>query len=339
MPPEHIESVQAGMAFVSQRSCRRRHRRVDNAFIHFAVYHSSVNGPGSLEVGAHTAKKEESIALVLATSVGSLILCVALQAPAATAQPFDTRPLPRNTLFESATAFFSGSSEQNQGAPAVNPSPSHLKLADTPKRILGDQKAVWTSPARIRTRTLRWLIPLGAATAVLIATDSDVASNYVGQNSERVSASNDLATAGLAAMAAIPIGMYVAGLIDGTYHTREVGLVGTEAGIDAFLFSEVVKLVTVRDRPYQNYHGDFWSSSHPFNSSFASDHAAVSWAIAAVIGEEYPHALPRLGAYGLASAVSIARITGKKHFPSDVLVGAAAGYLIGRLVYHTHHRH
>jgi membrane-associated phospholipid phosphatase len=140
-------------------------------------------------------------------------------------------------------------------------------------------------------------------------------------------------------LAAIPIGMYVAGLIDGNNHTREAGLIGIEAGVDSFLFTEVVKLVTARDRPYQNYHGDFWSSSRPFNSSFASDHAAVSWAIAAVIGEEYPHALPRLGAYGLASAVSIARITGEKHFPSDVLVGAAAGYLIGRLVYHTHHRH
>jgi membrane-associated phospholipid phosphatase len=268
-----------------------------------------------------------------------MTVCIALQAQAAAVRPPNVERLEPNTLFETAADFFNDGPDQNDGVPATKSSDAHLKLAGTPKRVLNDQKAVWTSPARVRARTLKWLIPLGAATAVLVATDSNVASNYVGKNPDRVSASNNLATAGLTAIAAMPIGMYLVGLIDKNNRTREVGLVGTEAGIDAFLFSEVLKLITVRERPYQNYHGDFWSASQPLNSSFPSDHAAVSWAVAAVIGEEYPHILPRLGAYGLATAVSVARITGEKHFPSDVLVGAAGGYLIGRLVYHAHHRH
>jgi hypothetical protein len=39
----------------------------------------------------------------------------------------------------------------------------------------------------------------------------------------------------------------------------------------------------------------------------------------------------------LATAVSISRYTGRNHFLSDVLVGSALGYGIGRYVYKTHH--
>ncbi len=35
------------------------------------------------------------------------------------------------------------------------------------------------------------------------------------------------------------------------------------------------------------------------------------------------------GAYGLATGVILARIGGKKHFVSDVLVGATLGYVTG----------
>ena len=43
-------------------------------------------------------------------------------------------------------------------------------------------------------------------------------------------------------------------------------------------------------------------------------------------------------AYGLATGVSVTRVLGQEHFPSDVFVGAACGYLIGRYVVR-HHRH
>src|SRR5262249_40005191 len=38
-----------------------------------------------------------------------------------------------------------------------------------------------------------------------------------------------------------------------------------------------------------------------------------------------------------ATAVSISRVTGRQHFPSDVVVGGALGWLIGRQVYKAHH--
>jgi membrane-associated phospholipid phosphatase len=46
----------------------------------------------------------------------------------------------------------------------------------------------------------------------------------------------------------------------------------------------------------------------------------------------------QIAAYGIASAVSVSRYTGLHHYLSDVLVGGAMGYGIGRYVYRAHHR-
>ena len=52
-----------------------------------------------------------------------------------------------------------------------------------------------------------------------------------------------------------------------------------------------------------------------------------------VVAEQYhDKPLVRWTAFGLASAVSVARITAQKHSPSDVFVGGLIGYLIGRHV-------
>lgn len=37
-------------------------------------------------------------------------------------------------------------------------------------------------------------------------------------------------------------------------------------------------------------------------------------------------------AYSIASAVSVSRFTGEKHYASDVFIGSIFGYLIGRYV-------
>ncbi len=59
--------------------------------------------------------------------------------------------------------------------------------------------------------------------------------------------------------------------------------------------------------------------------------------MASVIGDEYPGWLTRTAVYGLATGVSFSRIFAEQHFPSDVLVGSATGWLIGHYVYRAHH--
>ena len=46
-----------------------------------------------------------------------------------------------------------------------------------------------------------------------------------------------------------------------------------------------------------------------------------------------------IAAYGLATGVSLTRVMGQEHFPSDVLVGSSLGWLIGHnVVRHHHHK-
>ncbi len=60
------------------------------------------------------------------------------------------------------------------------------------------------------------------------------------------------------------------------------------------------------------------------NKSFPSEHAAECVAAAMIIEREYPGKIGAL-CYGLAAAISMARIESKKHHPRDVLAGAAIG--------------
>jgi endo-1,4-beta-mannosidase len=65
-----------------------------------------------------------------------------------------------------------------------------------------------------------------------------------------------------------------------------------------------------------------------------SNHSLIAWDFAHVVASRYPGWGTRLTVYGIASAVSVSRVMARQHFPSDVLVGGAMGYLIGGLVVH-----
>src|SRR5262249_140543 len=71
--------------------------------------------------------------------------------------------------------------------------------------------------------------------------------------------------------------------------------------------------------------------------SFPSDHSALSWSMASVIAHEYPGPLTKILAYGLASTVTLTRVTSKQHFASDAVVGSVLGWYFGRQVYRAHH--
>jgi membrane-associated phospholipid phosphatase len=63
----------------------------------------------------------------------------------------------------------------------------------------------------------------------------------------------------------------------------------------------------------------------------------VAWSSAAVLAEEYPSRLNQFAVYSIATGVSLTRVLGQQHFPSDVLVGSAFGWMIGHYVYKRHH--
>jgi hypothetical protein len=184
-----------------------------------------------------------------------------------------------------------------------------------------------------------WLLPLTAATGTLIASDHHTMTALVHINAKDQQHFSTLSNAGVGALGALPAGMYLWSLSRDAPQARETGLLSGEALIDSLAVSEAFQFVSRRDRPdVNNAKGNFFTSS-PTNSGFPSNHATAAWAIAAVVGDEYPGWLTRTAVYGLATGVSVSRVLAEQHFPSDVLIGSAAGWLIGHYVYRTHHNY
>jgi hypothetical protein len=201
------------------------------------------------------------------------------------------------------------------------------------RNIAEDQKSIWTSPAHLHLADADWLVPLGTATGLLLATDSEV-SKHLGGSPSRINRSDNISNAGIGALIGTGAGLYLWGRVTHEEHKRETGLLAGEAAIDSLAVTFVTKYAFGRDRPLQdNYRGQFWQGG----VSFPSGHATAAWSIAGVIAHEYPGPLTSTLAYGLASLVSSSRVTAKQHFPSDVLIGGAIGWLVAQEVYRHHH--
>src|SRR5271170_2628622 len=237
------------------------------------------------------------------------------------------------------------SSSQLPDAPHIHPDSQTdedkvaVTLRNTPLHILKDQAAIWTSPIRIRTNDLVWLVPLAGATGAGIATDhytmSSVVSHNPGFNDTNTNISNGL----LGGILFVPAALYLGDFHEGA-HAREAGILGGEAVVDGAIVEQGMKLIFWRERPdVDNARGHFFQSSAGPNSSFPSAHSTLAWATAAVIAGEYPALWTQIAVYTMATGVSVTRVLGQDHFPSDVLVGSAAGWLIGHYVYRTRHRY
>ena len=127
------------------------------------------------------------------------------------------------------------------------------------------------------------------------------------------------------------------------------------AALQSFVYAEVasagLKVLTCRMRPLEvngqqstvNSQSQSQSQSQgqsqtwlgPFKSfestSFPSGHAMRSFALAATVAGFYPEKKwVGIVSYSLATLTSAGRVISKEHWASDVIVGAAIGYFIGR---------
>jgi membrane-associated phospholipid phosphatase len=132
-------------------------------------------------------------------------------------------------------------------------------------------------------------------------------------------------------------------------------LLATQAYITGGLVESVLKTITGRQRPYATdqtlveaeptFHGPFYkgvqdANGKKLNSSFPSGHTTVAFAAATVFALEYKNKpfIPIL-AYSAATLIGLSRITENKHWATDVLVGAALGFVTGRQVVNNYHRY
>jgi membrane-associated phospholipid phosphatase len=199
------------------------------------------------------------------------------------------------------------------------------------QHLLIDQKNIWTSPAHVKPDDAKWLLPsVGIATGLFV-TDPD---SSFGMASYHPTAWKEVSNYGLGAALGTTGAMYLWGHITNNDRARETGVLATEAMISVLPMQFAIRGATGRLRPYQsNYQNDFLDGG----SSFPSNHSAVAWAFASVVAREYPNVYAQIGAYGLATAVSLARVESSQHFLSDVFVGGLLGYQVGREIYKTRH--
>jgi hypothetical protein len=200
-------------------------------------------------------------------------------------------------------------------------------------RFAKDQERIWTAPAHLRLVDVDWLLPLGVATGVSLATDTEF-SKHLSNSPSRLKNANEFSNYGIGSMAAAAGGLYLWGHFTHNDHLRETGFLAIEAALNATADSYALKYAFGRERPLQNnYQGKFWKG----DDSFPSEHAAVAWAIAGVIAHEYPSPYVSIVSYGMAAAIGAARIDAKQHFPTDVLIASTLGWFVAQQVYRRHH--
>ena len=225
---------------------------------------------------------------------------------------------------------------------AQKKSDEDVTFKSLPLDILHDQAFLWLRPFRLHSSDLPWMGAFLGTTAGLMVIDNNAAQGLVanppggGYNFSRTVGKLGTPLYGSAIMGTI----YLVGIASKSKHAQATGILGIRAVADSMIIVEALKAVTQRPRPTlpggvtpnHNADGEFFTGGN----SFPSGHAIGSFALATVVAERNRQR-PWLvaGAYGLAGLVSVSRVTERRHFPSDVFVGAVLGHLIGRHVVHS----
>lgn len=254
--------------------------------------------------------------------------------PTPTVLPVDVASLTTEDSASIQNATTPNTSEQSASAASIQsdkPICGFKHLGTCIANLGEDDKGIFTSPLHIQPKDAYWLAPLGASTGLAIAYDAD-ASATLGHDQSRINTASNISNIGeFWATGGESAGIYFLGLYRKSPKLTETGRLAAEAILDSGTVTLATKLVTNRERPRDgNGHGDFWTNpptGWTWDSSFPSGHATASMALARVVAGEYPRWYVMVPAYGFAETVAIGRVLALAHFPSDVIVGQAIGFL------------
>jgi membrane-associated phospholipid phosphatase len=115
-------------------------------------------------------------------------------------------------------------------------------------------------------------------------------------------------------------GMFTAGRFVGSPRFRAMTYDMLDAAVVNFTYTEVLKAAVGRERP-----------NGQDEKSFPSGHTSNAFALASVAQLHYGWKVG-VPAYALAGLMGVSRIHEDKHWLSDVVAGAALGYVVGRTV-------
>ena len=238
------------------------------------------------------------------------------------------RPLCRVSLLGLTLAVF-----QNSFAQESQSIPPSAGVVSITKEFVRDDADLWTSPLRVKRENLEWIVPLGIGAAALLKTDRGI-SGEIGEAKGIQPASRIVSQAGSVPLFVAPAVLMVVGHVAEDERTVRAGSVTLQAVLHSEIIVQALKAATNRERPNKSRgNGGFWDGG----KSFPSGHAISSWAFAAAISDQYSDKKwVGISSYAMATAVSLSRVGGQNHFPSDALIGSSVGWLIGHYISHRH---
>ncbi len=228
-----------------------------------------------------------------------------------------------------------------------------LTLKEAGREFLSDTGRIWSSPARIKAKSIIPLVGLAAAAAFLIASDESIRDDvrtFTGKNAWVGDVAPVITEMGGLAGFAAAGAFFGAGLIFKDTRARDTGYLAADAILQSFLVDSFLKSMAGRQRPFVAGGEDHWSGpagffkrfekgQSDFYTSFPSGHAAAAFSLATVIALQYRHrAWVPVVAYAVASGVALSRLVLDRHWASDVAIGAVVGHLVARTVVRNHGR-
>jgi membrane-associated phospholipid phosphatase len=253
-------------------------------------------------------------------------------------------------LGDSLCTSSSSSSASSAASPASFPLPHPSKedpsedrevsLRKLPLNFLHDQKDMWLFPLELG-KGRHWLPALfiTGGTAVFIATDAQTMPHFR-QTTDFHGFNRVFSTTGTgAAIAVVPAVFYGVSLLRHDSYDQGSALFAGEAVADDAILMVVIKAIARRARPSEfpvtgPYNDTFFHSTSSFfgkGTSFPSGHAMMAFSVATVFARRYrEHRWVPYVAYAAASAIAFSRVTTGAHFPADVFVGSALGFVIAR---------
>ncbi len=206
--------------------------------------------------------------------------------------------------------------------------------------VVLDVKEVFTAPARWDTRD--WLVLGGIAAGIgtVAVFDEDIERGIRrNRNDTLTSIFDNVQPFGNEYAIGVVGTFYIYGEIFKDPRAKTTALDAVSAtAIASGIVTNSFKYVIGRGRPTDN-HGAY--NFRPFSGqdSFSSGHTTEAFALASVISEHYDTPWIQITSYGLASMVGYARLNNNRHWPSDVLAGAAIGTFVGKTVVHFNQNH
>lgn len=132
--------------------------------------------------------------------------------------------------------------------------------------------------------------------------------------------------------------LYVSGEIFDEKGLRKTAILSLESWLTAGAIVMGLKAILGRARPYTGL-GSHHFKPFSFNTeyySLPSGHAVSAFAVATVIADQTDFVLVDVLAYSLSTLAAAARVHESKHWASDVFIGAAIGYFIGKKICSLH---